>query len=137
MSLALFNRQRMVRFDTNTVRTRMERVMADAGVSDKEVTVVLLSDRAIHRLNRKWRSVNAPTDCLSFPANEGEDACFAGSLLGDIAISLETASRQATGGLDDEVVFLFVHSLLHLMGHDHATDAESAAMKERERELLG
>ncbi|MBL6976401.1 MAG: rRNA maturation RNase YbeY [Deltaproteobacteria bacterium] len=137
MSLALFNRQRKVPFDTDSVRGRMEKLMDDAGVSQREVSVVLLSDRAIHLMNRKWRAVDAPTDCLSFPASEGEDARFAGPLLGDIAISLETAIRQARGSLQDEVVFLFVHSLLHLMGYDHGTDAESDAMKKKSKELLG
>lgn len=136
MSLVIHNRQRMISFDATTVRPILETVIRAAGMDDREIALVLLSDRAIAVMNRKWRGVSEPTDCISFPACEGEDSQFAGSVLGDIAVSLETACRQASGSLEEEVVFLFIHSLLHLMGYDHGNDREERHMKHKEQELL-
>ncbi|NOZ01620.1 MAG: rRNA maturation RNase YbeY, partial [Deltaproteobacteria bacterium] len=121
MSLVILNRQRAIRFDRKTVALRLEAVVRAAGVEDREVALVFLSDAAIHRMNRKWRGIDRATDCISFAACEGEGAQYAGSVLGDIFISLQTAERQARGSIEDEVVALFAHSLLHLMGHDHGT----------------
>jgi probable rRNA maturation factor len=144
--LDILNRQRKVPFDVAAVRPRLEAAMAAAGAAGREVSLALLSDAAMRRLNRDWRFVDRPTDCLSFPAAEGEDGDLAGDVLGDVAISLETARRQgldhaAPGTADDraladEVVVLFVHSLLHLMGHDHEDDADHEKMVAREQEIL-
>jgi probable rRNA maturation factor len=97
-----------------------------------EVDVLLTSDEEIRRLNRTFRKKNKATDVLSFPAPEeifDEHA-------GDLAISLETAARQAESfghTLRDEVRVLLLHGLLHLAGMDHETD--SGEMAEREQEL--
>lgn len=147
MSLDILNRQRKVRFDVRAVRPRLEAALAAAGVGDRETTLMLVSDVAIRRLNREWRDVDRPTDCLSFPADEGESAGFAGDYLGDIVISLERARDQgpvhlAQGlapGADpviEEVVFLFVHSLLHLLGHDHHRPADTRRMRAEEARIL-
>ena len=148
-NLSLQNRQRKLRLRLDSLRPAFEAVIAAAGVDDREVGVQFVSEVAIHRANRDWRGVDRPTDCLSFPAGEGEGGEFAGSVLGDILISPQTAQRQAVDAphtpgaatdpdtaLDQELVFLFVHSLLHLMGFDHGTAAGARAMKARERAIL-
>jgi probable rRNA maturation factor len=147
MSLDILNRQRKVRFDTHAIRPRLEAALTAAGVADRETTLLLLSDAAIRRLNREWREVDRPTDCLSFPADEGEGAGFAGDYLGDIVISLERAREQGpihlardlppdADPLVEEVVFLFVHSLLHLLGHDHHRPADARRMRAEEARIL-
>jgi len=98
---------------------------------DGEVEVLLTSDVEIKRLNKAFRGKNKATDVLSFPAPEE----FEG-VAGDLAVSLETAAKQATEhghGLRDEVRILLLHGLLHLAGEDHETD--SGEMAEREAEL--
>ncbi len=146
MALTILNRQRKVPIDLATMRTRLEAAMAAARVGDQEVTLVLVSDAAIRRLNREWRDVDAPTDVLSFPAREGDGAAFAGDELGDIVISLERAKEQgpihvpgvAPGqAFEAEVRFLFVHGLCHLLGHDHHDPAETRRMKALEKRILG
>jgi probable rRNA maturation factor len=95
-----------------------------------EVEVLLTSDAAIKRLNKQFRAKNKPTDILSFPAGEG--APYAG----DLAISLETAARQAAEqghDLRTELKILLLHGLLHLDGEDHETD--DGEMAERELDL--
>ncbi len=117
---------------------------------DDEVTLVLSNDEEVQTLNLQHRGEDKPTDVLSFSMREGEGAEFAGNLLGDIIISLDTAARQAvsqehrgrvegdapgTWTLEDEVLFLTVHGLLHLMGHDHATPEEERQMRAEEQRI--
>jgi probable rRNA maturation factor len=94
-----------------------------------EVEVLLAGDRTLRRLNREFRGKNKATDVLSFPAM----AEMAGVFAGDLAVSLETAQRQAAEHghtLRDEVRVLLLHGLLHLSGMDHEVD--SGEMAERE-----
>lgn len=101
-----------------------------------EVHVLLSDDAALRRLNKAFRKKDKATDVLSFPAAEG----FA-DIAGDLAISLETAARQAAEHghtLKEEVRILLLHGLLHLAGYDHETDAgEMAAEEVRLRSELG
>jgi len=98
------------------------------------VDVLLADDRMLRRLNRDFRGKDKATDVLSFPAAED----LAGEFAGDLAISLDTAGRQAREhghSLRDEVRVLLLHGLLHLSGMDHETDR--GEMAEREAELRG
>ncbi len=86
-----------------------------------EVDVLLAGDRTLRRLNREWRGKDKATDVLSFPAPKE----LAGVHGGDLAVSLETAQRQAAEqghSLRDEVRILLLHGLLHLAGMDHEAD---------------
>ena len=112
------NRQRRVKLDTNAWATFAERALEAIGNSGSSATVAFVSDKNIQKLNREFRSVDKATDVLSFPADEPDN-------LGDVAISVETASRQAQeNGLsfEDEIAQLILHGLLHLSGYDHETD---------------
>ncbi len=96
-----------------------------------EVSVLLADDRTLRKLNREWRGKDKATDVLSFPAHEE----MAGVHAGDLAISLETARRQATEQkhtLRDEVRVLLLHGLLHLAGMDHEMDGGEMAAREAE-----
>ena len=96
-----------------------------------EVEVLLTSDAEIKRLNRDFRGKNKPTDVLSFPAPEEISEEHAG----DLAISLDTAARQARSfghSLSEEVRILMLHGLLHLNGMDHETDSGQMAAREAE-----
>ena len=97
-----------------------------------EVEVLLAGDRTLRRLNREYRGKDKATDVLSFPAAEE----LVGAHGGDLAISLETAKRQAEDQghtLRDELRVLLLHGLLHLSGMDHEVDR--GEMAEREEEL--
>ena len=111
-----------------------------AGLSG-EVQVLLADDRLLRRLNREFRRKNAATDVLSFPASPETAEGHAG----DLAISLDTAARQAAEHghtLRDEVRILLLHGVLHLAGMDHETDggemaAQEAALRHKLRLPLG
>ena len=103
---------------------------AEVGLSG-EVSVLLAGDATLRRLNRSFRGKNKATDVLSFPAPK-EMAKVMG---GDLAVSLETAARQAREHghtLRDEVRILLLHGLLHLAGFDHESDAGEMAAREAE-----
>lgn len=96
------------------------------------VTVLLTGDATMRDLNRRFRGKNKPTDVLSFPASN----LVQSQESGDIAISVETARKQAAEqghSLATEIKVLMLHGLLHLAGYDHETDA--GEMRKRERSL--
>ncbi len=99
-----------------------------------QVTVLLTTDAALHRLNRRFRGKNKPTDVLSFPANPLQIAKPAERVAGDVAISVETARRQSAAcghSLATEIKVLILHGLLHLAGYDHEIDAGRMALREQ------
>jgi probable rRNA maturation factor len=94
-----------------------------------QVEVLLADDSTLRSLNKSFRGKNKPTDVLSFPT----PAEIGHAHAGDLAISLETAARQAAAyghTLRDEVRILVLHGLLHLAGEDHETDDGEMATRE-------
>lgn len=95
-----------------------------------EIDVLLTSDAELKRLNKLFRGKNKATDVLSFPAPDEAEG-----VAGDLAISLETAARQAAEHghtLRDEVRILLLHGVLHLAGEDHESDSGEMAGREAE-----
>lgn len=96
--------------------------------------VMLTDDAGIAEYNRRFRGIDEPTDVLSFESEAGEETA-SGHYLGDLVISVEQAERQAAEhahGLAEELEVLLLHGALHLMGHDHETDAgEMRALESR------
>jgi len=98
-----------------------------------EVTVLLTNDDGIRELNRRFRKKNKATDVLSFPAPSFPGAKPGFRQAGDLAISVETAARQAEEHghkLTVELRVLLLHGLLHLAGYDHEADEGQMARKE-------
>ena len=116
-----------------------------------EVDVLLTDDAGIHEINLEQRGMDKPTDVLSFPMFEltpgtppgPEDADPETGLvpLGDIVISVERAAAQAEEyghSLQRELAYLTVHSILHLLGHDHTDEGpQKALMRRTEEDILG
>lgn len=108
-----------------------------------EVSLVLADDEYIQVLNRQYRDKDCSTDVLSFALNEGEEPLMIDGpeevLLGDIIISLETATRQAEEfghSLERELAYLTVHGILHLLGYDHMTEDDKKEMRQEEEYVL-
>ncbi len=111
-----------------------------------EVSVTFVDNEEIHALNQKFRSVNKPTDVLSFPLFDYEGGSEEPpvdemlGMLGDIVLSLEQADLQAKEyghSFEREVAFLTVHSMLHLLGYDHELSPEDDAdMRERQTAIV-
>jgi probable rRNA maturation factor len=118
---------------------------AMAATSGGELAIVLTDDSAIRALNRDWRGKDQPTNVLSFPANAPARSGRADArearprLLGDIVIAYETMAREALAEhrpFRHHLAHLAVHGFLHLLGHDHAADAEAEAMEALEIAVL-
>ena len=145
---------------TNTLRRRVKRILKQPLISQNipslvEVCITLTDDQEIHKLNRDYRGYDKPTDVLSFALSEGESMWTPPGepiALGDIIISIDTAKKQALRGalprltpwinhgrkwsVSDEVSFLMLHGLLHLIGYDHETDEDAVEMETLEHQLL-
>jgi len=106
-----------------------------------EISVSFVSPDEIRLLNKMYRGVDAITDVLSFPQFEvldeiPKDGAFS---LGDIVICSEQALLQADEfghSAERELIYLFVHSLAHLMGYDHMNEEEKAEMRGFEEEIM-
>ena len=121
---------------------------------EAEVSLTLVDNNRIHDINKEFRDIDRPTDVLSFPMVEYDDAgefaflededdCFnpeTGELmLGDIIISLDKVEEQAISyghSFTREYAFLIAHSMLHLMGYDHMTDDDASIMEAKQRAIL-
>lgn len=116
------------------------------------ISVMLTDDEGIHRVNREFRGVDRPTDVLSFPMNElapGEfdaalcerDMDSGAVLLGDMMISVPRCAAQGGEfghGYERELMYLTVHSVLHLLGYDHVDEGEmKRQMRAREKAIMG
>jgi probable rRNA maturation factor len=116
--------------------------MTDAGDGEAELAVMLTDDTGIRTLNLNWRSIDKPTNVLSFPALPPTGAGGpddAPRMLGDIAIAYETTRREADDEqkpFDHHLSHLAVHGFLHLMGYDHEKDDDAETMETLEQEIL-
>lgn len=102
-----------------------------------EISLLLTDDAAQQALNRQWRGKDSPTNVLSFPQIEVDDAVM--GLLGDISLAYETVAREADElGKDFEAHFvhLLVHGMLHILGFDHINRKEALAMEARETDIM-
>jgi probable rRNA maturation factor len=100
------------------------RALEVLGLNKAELSIVLVSDAQIRRLNKLYRNKDKPTDVLSFPIGEKVNGWL---ILGDIVISVDTAKRQAQElgySLEEELKRLLVHGLVHLLGYDHELGGE-------------
>lgn len=120
-------------------------LLAENVSGDVEVSIVLVDDEYIQNLNKDYRSIDAPTDVLSFAMRESVDEsdisfeCEEEELLGDVVISLERARSQAEEyghSIEREIGFLVTHGILHLLGYDHETESERAVMRNKEEKIL-
>ncbi len=141
MTVSLHNRQHKEPIDTGRLRRSLKRLLKKLERSAAEVSVLVVDDEQIQQINRDYLDRDRPTNVISFAMTEGEGGEINPELLGDIIISAETAARDAaTGGLQlmEEMEFLLIHGLLHLLGYNHENTSpdETERMKSKERELF-
>ena len=145
MPVILSSRLRRRWISLSEVHSLAENILKAAGASRSDLSLLLVGDEAMRRLNRRYRRKDRTTDVLAFPITPTRPSPLRGGglgrgLLGDVVISLPQAARQAaqTGhSLDREVAVLIAHGLLHLMGYDHERSArEARRMGLREQSVL-
>jgi probable rRNA maturation factor len=111
-----------------------------------ELSVALVDDQEMHRLNLQYRGIDRTTDVLSFALQEAEEPLVVTELghqaypliLGDVILSTETTQKQAEEhrhSFEKELDVLLIHGILHLLGYDHQIDEEALIMEELERKI--
>jgi len=111
-----------------------------------ELSIALVDDQEMHRLNLQYRGIDRPTDVLSFALQEAEAPLVQSDseeqsyplVLGDVILSTETTQRQAEEhgfSFEKELSTLLIHGILHLLGYDHHSDEEARVMEELEQQL--
>ena len=125
------------------VRARLGRatdvVCESCGWPSLEVGALLCDDVRMSELNGQFRGKPTPTNVLSFPAGDDAGPNVERAAPGELAIAFETVRDEAVRDgkpFGDHLVHLWIHGLLHLMGHDHETDAEAEIMEGTETRLL-
>lgn len=142
MNILFDNRQDKVEIDEEIYKAIekaiKEVLLLERKNLDYEISLSFVDNDEIRDLNRLYRGIDRETDVLSFPMEEGE-AVFYGNMLGDIVISLEKALEQSIEyghSLLREIVYLTVHSMLHLLGYDHMIEEDKILMRNKEKEVM-
>lgn len=124
----------------------LEDEIRDIKPSEIEISLTIVSKGEIREINNEYRGIDKPTDVLSFPQyqnikeiKEEVDKNPEIIMLGDVVICDEIAEVQAReygNKIEREFVYLFVHSLFHLMGYDHMLDDERRIMRKKEEDVM-
>jgi probable rRNA maturation factor len=115
-----------------------EKILSVLGLADSELSIAVVGDRTIRRINRDYLQKDRPTNVISFSLREGEFGDVNPTALGDVVISADTAAREAVeGGLSfqERFCFLLLHGILHLSGYDHERSGEAEALRMEAKEL--
>lgn len=134
-------------FPSENILLNMEKaaaeILAGHGIANNniEISVTFVDENEIRQLNRMYRDIDKVTDVLSFPQFYGpEDIPEKGpAVLGDVVICNRRAIDQAEEyghSTEREYVYLFVHSILHLLGYDHMNDDEKQQMRSEEEQIM-
>lgn len=140
MPIHMQSQVRRITFDQVRLAQSACAILADVGETSAELCILFVGDQRMRSLNRRYRGKDRTTDVLAFAMREAagpQASRMAPDMLGDVVISVPTARRQATEAgrsLDEELVWLLIHGILHLCGYDHErSEKEARRMHRRER----
>lgn len=141
MTISIQNRQKLFPVDVGRLRRSLKRLLKELGFPDGDVSLLLVDDDQIREINKNYLQRDRPTNVISFAMREGGFGDLNPEILGDIILSAETAARDAMAcdiSFMDEVEFLLIHGLLHLLGYNHENvgSGEAEKMKKLEGELF-
>lgn len=141
MKLQIENNQNKIKIDKRRIRSTVLRIMRILDCADKEISLSFVDDEKIKKLNKEYLGKDKPTNVISFSLREGEYSDINPQIMGDIIISVETAQRDALLGnltVSQEIDFLIIHGILHLLGYNHenTTREETNKMRKKEKDLF-
>lgn len=141
MSILIENRQKKVSLDLQRIRRVMKKILNYVDRKDKEISLLFVDNEEIRDINKRYLNRNYPTNVLSFSLTDGQYGNINPHVLGDIVISVEKAiedAGEADIALNDEIDFLMIHGVLHLLdyNHENTSEAEILKMNKKERELF-
>ena len=141
MKIQIENNQNKIKIDKRKIRSTTIKLLKYLDCADKEISLSFVNDETIQQLNNQYLHKDKPTNVLSFSLQEGEFNNINPQILGDIVISLDTAQADASKSglsLEQEIDFLIIHGLLHLLGYNHekTTKEETKKMQRKEKDLF-
>lgn len=138
MPVLVRSQLRRVRIDQSRLTRLAQATLSLVGERTADLGVMLIGDRSMRRLNRQYRKKDRTTDVLAFSMREAPAS--PSTFIGDVVISVPTAAKQANQlgrSLDEELIVLLVHGILHLCGYDHErSERDARHMQQRERWVL-
>ena len=132
MPVEIIRRDDGKEFSSRKLKKVAQKVLEIVERDQAELCLVLVANVEIRKLNAQFRKKDYPTDVLSFPA--GDELPTGVQLLGDVIISVEKAKEQAREKrrtLDEELVTLLIHGIVHLLGYDHERSPKDARIMDR------
>jgi probable rRNA maturation factor len=140
MTVLIENSQKKIAIDFERVRKALHDILENLDYQDKEISFLFVDDDGIREINKKYLGRDYPTNVIAFSMTEGEFGDISPDMLGDVIISVETAlkdARSANIEFEEELDFLMIHGILHLLGYDHETsETDAKRMKKKEAELF-
>lgn len=136
----IFNETKENISELETLNNYIKYVVDKLSLSNAEFNIIIVDNKRIHEINREYRGIDRETDVISFALEDNKDVIYDDfRLLGDIYISIDKATSQATEyghSLLREICFLSTHGILHLLGYDHMNEKDEQEMFKLQNELL-
>lgn len=114
----------------------MNKILREFGCRDKEISLLLVDNEGMREINRLHLNRDYPTNVIAFSQREGELGNLNPGILGDVVVSVEKAWCDAEENglsLEDELDFLVIHGILHLLGYDHENCGEAEAQRMKDK----
>jgi probable rRNA maturation factor len=134
MDVSIADQQSRIEINPDSLLAAAKRILQDADYLYGELSIAVVDDPTIHRLNREYLQHDYPTDVLSFLLEEGGNR-----LIGQVILSTDTAAREAAKvgwSTETELLLYVIHGTLHLVGYDDLADAPRGEMRRAERHYL-
>ena len=111
-----------MKLDRAALRRDVRKILGLLGVGERELSLLFVDDEGIRTINRDYLRRDRPTNVIAFSLTEGEFGDVNPGVLGDVIVSAQTASREARAAripVEDGILYLIIHGILHLAGYDH------------------
>jgi len=116
------SRQKLVKLDRAALRRDVRKILELLGSGERELSLLFVDDEGIRQINRDYLRRDRPTNVIAFSLAEGDFGDVNPGVLGDVVVSVETAAREARAAgiaIEDAILYLILHGILHLAGYDH------------------
>jgi probable rRNA maturation factor len=121
-SVLITSNQKLVKLDRAGLRRDVRKILALLGTGQQELSLMIVDDEGIRTINRDYLRKDRPTNVIAFSLAEGDFGDVNPGVLGDVVVSVETAAREARAAripVEDAILYLIIHGILHLAGYDH------------------
>ena len=140
MGVLINNSQNKYRIRLAGIRQMARAILNALDCPDGELSILIVDDNEIAKLNKQYLQREGPTNVISFPMRDGNFPGSGHDILGDVVISVETAEREGNdsgAGMRKRFAELLIHGILHLLGYDHERNRYQAKkMEKKSAELL-